>query len=137
MRNYESDAYRKYRSSMEQRHKVVRTSGSPYSQQTAVQGKRQIVERSASTKRKRTREKGKPYYDYDLLLVIIFLMCFGLVMLYSSSAYSAQNDYNNDISLQGRRLSVLSDFLQCLSFLRLTIICMVRMQKNFFGFQCF
>ena len=97
MRNYESDAYRKYRSSMEQRQKVVRTSGSPYSQQTAVQGKQQIVERSASTKRKRTREKGKPYYDYDLLLVIIFLMCFGLVMLYSSSAYSAQNDYNNDM----------------------------------------
>lgn len=97
MRNYESDAYRKYRSSMEQRQKVVRTSGSPYSQQTAVQGKRQIVERSASTKRKRTREKEKPYYDYDLLLVIIFLMCFGLVMLYSSSAYSAQNDYNNDM----------------------------------------
>ena len=97
MRNYESDAYRKYRSSMEQRQKVVRTSGSPYSQQTAVQGKRQTVERSASTKRKRTREKGKPYYDYDLLLVIIFLMCFGLVMLYSSSAYSAQNDYNNDM----------------------------------------
>lgn len=97
MRNYESDAYRKYRSSMEQRQKVVRTSGSPYSQQTAVQGKRQIAERSASTKRKRTREKEKPYYDYDLLLVIIFLMCFGLVMLYSSSAYSAQNDYNNDM----------------------------------------
>ena len=97
MRNYESDAYRKYRSSMEQRQKVVRTSGSPYSQQTAAQGKRQIAERSASTKRKRIREKGKPYYDYDLLLVIIFLMCFGLVMLYSSSAYSAQNDYNNDM----------------------------------------
>ena len=97
MRNYESDAYRKYRSSMEQRQKVVRTSGSPYSQQTAVQGKQQTAERSASTKRKRTREKGKPYYDYDLLLVIIFLMCFGLVMLYSSSAYSAQNDYNNDM----------------------------------------
>ncbi len=97
MRNYESDAYRKYQSSIEQRQKVVRTSGSPYSQQTAVQGKRQIAERSASTKRKRTREKGKPYYDYDLLLVIIFLMCFGLVMLYSSSAYSAQNDYNDDM----------------------------------------
>lgn len=97
MRNYESDAYRKYRSSMEQRQKVVRTSGSLYSQQTAVQGKRQIAERSASTKHKRTREKGKPYYDYDLLLVIIFLMCFGLIMLYSSSAYSAQNDYNNDM----------------------------------------
>lgn len=97
MRNYESDAYRKYRSSIEQRQKVVRTSGSPYSQQTAVQGKGQRAEMSASTKRKRTREKEKLYYDYDLLLVIIFLMCFGLVMLYSSSAYSAQVDYKNDM----------------------------------------
>lgn len=97
MRNYESDAYRKYQSSIEQRQKVVRTSGSPYSQQTAVQGKGQRAEMSASTKRKRTREKEKLYYDYDLLLVIIFLMCFGLVMLYSSSAYSAQVDYKNDM----------------------------------------
>lgn len=97
MRNYESDAYRKYQSSIEQRQKVVRTSGSPYSQQTAVQGKGQRAEMSASTKRKRTREKEKPYYDYDLLLVIIFLMCFGVVMLYSSSAYSAQIDYKNDM----------------------------------------
>lgn len=97
MRNYESDAYRKYQSSIEQRQKVVRTSGSPYSQQTAVQGERQRAEMSASTKRKRTREKEKLYYDYDLLLVIIFLMCFGVVMLYSSSAYSAQVDYKNDM----------------------------------------
>lgn len=97
MRNYESDAYRKYQSSIEQRKKVVRTSGSPYSQQTAVQGKGQRAEMSASTKRKRTREKEKLYYDYDLLLVIIFLMCFGVVMLYSSSAYSAQVDYKNDM----------------------------------------
>ena len=97
MRNYESDAYRKYQSSIEQRQKVVRTSGSPYSQQTAVQGKGQRAEMSASTKRKRTREKEKLYYDYDLLLVIIFLMCFGLEMLYCSSAYSAQVDYKNDM----------------------------------------
>lgn len=37
------------------------------------------------------------YFDYDLLLVIIFLMCFGLVMLYSTSAYSAQGDFGNDM----------------------------------------
>ena len=97
MRNYESDAYRKYQSSIEQRQKVVRTSGSPYSQQTAVQGKGQRAEMSASTKRKRTREKEKLYYDYDLLLVIIFLMCFGLVMLYSVSFYEAQADFGNDM----------------------------------------
>ena len=28
------------------------------------------------------------YFDYDLLLVIVFLMCFGLVMLYSTSSYT-------------------------------------------------
>lgn len=38
------------------------------------------------------------YFDYDLLLVIIFLVCFGLVMLYSASAYSAQSDFNDDMS---------------------------------------
>lgn len=37
------------------------------------------------------------YFDYNLLLVIIFLMCFGLVMLYSTSAYSAQADFGNDM----------------------------------------
>lgn len=37
------------------------------------------------------------YFDFDLLLVIIFLMCFGLVMLYSTSSYSAQADFNNDM----------------------------------------
>lgn len=37
------------------------------------------------------------YFDFDLLLVIIFLMCFGLVMLYSTSAYSAQADFKNDM----------------------------------------
>lgn len=37
------------------------------------------------------------YFDYDLLLVIVFLTCFGLVMLYSTSAYSAQADFENDM----------------------------------------
>ena len=30
------------------------------------------------------------YFDYSLLAIVIFLMCFGLVMLYSTSSYSAQ-----------------------------------------------
>ena len=31
------------------------------------------------------------YFDYNLLFLIIFLICFGLVMLYSSSSYLAAN----------------------------------------------
>lgn len=46
---------------------------------------------------KRRSKAGTAYFDYDLLLVIIFLTCFGLVMLYSTSAYSAQADFQNDM----------------------------------------
>ncbi len=37
------------------------------------------------------------YFDYSLLAIVIFLMCFGLVMLYSTSSYSAQLDYGNSM----------------------------------------
>lgn len=53
---------------------------------------------SPRTPKRRKREAGRAtqYFDYDLLLVIIFLMCFGLVMLYSTSAYNAQTDFSGD-----------------------------------------
>jgi len=44
-------------------------------------------------KKRRQREKPRRYYDYSLLVTIIFLCCFGLVMIYSSSAYVAGLDY--------------------------------------------
>ena len=37
------------------------------------------------------------YYDYSLLAVIIMLTCFGLVMLYSTSAYMAQVNQGDDM----------------------------------------
>ncbi len=45
------------------------------------------------------RRKEPGYFDYNLLAVIIILICFGLVMLYSASAYEAKNDpvINNDM----------------------------------------
>ncbi|WP_416366608.1 FtsW/RodA/SpoVE family cell cycle protein [Muricomes intestini] len=53
--------------------------------------------------RQQTGEKTK-YFDYDLLLVIIFLTCFGLVILYSTSAYSAQIDFDgNDMHYFSRQ----------------------------------
>ena len=39
-----------------------------------------------------SRKKEPGYFDYNLLAVIIILICFGLVMLYSASAYEAKND---------------------------------------------
>lgn len=43
-------------------------------------------------KKKKSKIK---YFDYSLLLMIILLVCFGLVMLYSTSAYSAQENFDN------------------------------------------
>ncbi len=46
------------------------------------------------------REKGKTkklhsYYDYNLLFLTIFLVCFGLVMVYSTSSYNAARETGN------------------------------------------
>ena len=40
--------------------------------------------------KKTSRRKIKRFYDYSLLAVIIFLCIFGLIIVYSSSSYSAQ-----------------------------------------------
>ncbi len=40
--------------------------------------------------RKRKENRQIKYFDYSLLFIIVFLICFGLVMLYSTSAYDAQ-----------------------------------------------
>lgn len=45
--------------------------------------------------RRRKQPKTIQYFDYSLLATIIFLICFGLVILYSTSAYSAQEKFGN------------------------------------------
>lgn len=35
------------------------------------------------------------YYDYSLLFLTLFLVCFGLIMIYSTSSYNAQRIYGN------------------------------------------
>ena len=44
----------------------------------------------------RVRNKSD-YYDYNLLAAVILLTCFGLVMLYSTSAYMAELKFGNDM----------------------------------------
>ena len=46
-------------------------------------------------KRKAKRKTNK-YYDYNLLAAVIILLCFGLVMLYSASAYESVTKFHND-----------------------------------------
>ncbi len=37
------------------------------------------------------------YFDYSLLAIIIFLLCFGLIMLYSTSSYNAQLKFGDSM----------------------------------------
>ena len=48
------------------------------------------------------REKAD-YYDYNLLAVVILLTCFGLVMLYSTSAYEAEIRFGDDMHYFARQ----------------------------------
>ncbi|MEG0227531.1 MAG: FtsW/RodA/SpoVE family cell cycle protein [Lachnospiraceae bacterium] len=60
--------------------------------------------------RKRPRKrKTIQYFDYSLLAIVIFLVCFGLVMLYSTSSYSAQIE-NGDSMFYLKRQGLISFF---------------------------
>ena len=48
-------------------------------------------------KKKPVSRKKADYYDYSLLAVVILLTCFGLIMLYSTSAYMAEVRYGDDM----------------------------------------
>ena len=54
-----------------------------------------MQKRSAGT-RSRQRRKAD-FYDYNLLAVVIILICFGLVMLYSASSYEAATKIGDDM----------------------------------------
>jgi len=43
------------------------------------------------------------YYDYSLLFIILFLVCFGLVMIYSTSSYNAQRLYGDAMHFLSRQ----------------------------------
>ena len=53
---------------------------------------------TAASSKNKTRSKTKAdYYDYSLVAVIVLLTCFGLIMLYSTSSYTAQINYGSDM----------------------------------------
>lgn len=49
----------------------------------------------AINKRKKRKEQGEYYFDYSLLVIVLFLLGFGLVMIYSASSYSAMDTYQD------------------------------------------
>ncbi len=52
---------------------------------------------------KKKKIKNQNFFDYTLLFVVIFLIIFGLVMMYSSSTYDAASDHNGDSAFYLRR----------------------------------
>lgn len=48
-------------------------------------------------KKKRKKKHTVYYFDYSMLAILIFLICFGLVMLYSTSSYSALVKMNDSM----------------------------------------
>lgn len=87
-----------YRDAIDRRRQVVRTPQPQTERRPArlAKPKKSSLGRVISAARSRTAQQ-EDYFDYDLLLVIVFLMCFGLVMLYSTSAYEADVDFGNDL----------------------------------------
>ena len=70
---------------------------------------RQRLKRKRMIRQKKMTGKVEySYFDYGLVAVLIFLLCFGLIMLYSTSYYSAQIDYDGDGTYYFRRQLMIS-----------------------------
>lgn len=67
------------------------------------------MERTMQKKKTKFRKRVKQvfdYYDYNLLVSIILLTCFGLIMLYSTSAYSAELEFGNDMHYFSKQAAI-------------------------------
>ena len=54
------------------------------------------------------KKKVRRFYDYSLLFCVIFLMAFGLVMIYSASSYTAQLTQKGDSTYFLKRQFVIA-----------------------------
>ena len=64
--------------------------------------------RAGQTAENTGKKKVRRFYDYSLLFTVIFLTVFGLVMIYSSSSYSAQIQFNGDSAYFMRRQAIIA-----------------------------
>ena len=70
-------------------------------------------------RKKTEKAEGWDYYDYNLMAVVVLLTCFGLVMLYSTSAYEASVTFQNDMHyFEKQSVISLAAFILMLVFSR-------------------
>lgn len=55
-------------------------------------------------KRRGKKDQTEHYFDYSLLFIVLFLLGFGLVMIYSASSYTAFQDYGDSAHFMKRQL---------------------------------
>lgn len=55
-----------------------------------------------------TKKKTRRFYDYSLVFIIVFISIFGLIMIYSSSCYTAQLKYKGDSFYFVRRQGLIT-----------------------------
>lgn len=61
-----------------------------------------------SRKQRKSRRIPKGLYDYSLVFLVLFLVCFGLIMIYSTSYYSATMHKNGDSMFYLKRQALLA-----------------------------
>ena len=71
---------------------------------------------SIEKKVNKVHEKTEKYFDYSLLFIVIFLVCFGLVMIYSTSAYNSQIVNDGDSFYYLKRQAMLAGIGMVLLF---------------------
>lgn len=54
-----------------------------------------MATRTTRRVRKRKREQSEYFFDYSLLFIVLFLLGFGLIMIYSASSYEAFEEYGD------------------------------------------
>jgi len=59
---------------------------------------------AGKTRKQRRKEQTEYYFDYSLLFIVLFLLGFGLVMIYSASSYTAFQDYGDAGHFMKRQL---------------------------------
>lgn len=54
-----------------------------------------MATRTTQRSRKRRKEQSEYFFDYSLLFIVLFLLGFGLIMIYSASSYEAFTDFGD------------------------------------------
>ncbi|MBQ7065338.1 MAG: cell division protein FtsW [Lachnospiraceae bacterium] len=67
-------------------------------------------------RRNRNRKKEEYFFDYTLLFIVLFLLGFGLVMLYSTSSYEAALDYGDSAYYLKKQLLSTALGIGCMIF---------------------